>query len=135
MGSGRRRAASAFFTLSEFSNEVRLAPYRGKASRIAVWIDLSHCIAMEIAARIMRMLNPVCIPRERFERKGNFAIRERPPSMMASMGMAVPAEYAIATTMEDPSTLFDTARLITDAMMGPTQGRPDEPETEPDRNP
>ena len=54
--------------------------------------------------------------------QGTFWRRVLPPKIIASIGIAVPNEYANVIRIALPLTEFVAARVITDAIIGPTHG-------------
>ena len=69
------------------------------------------------------------------ESRGTRLRRARPPSMIASIGSDVPTAYARVISTAPASTRAVRARLITEAMIGPTQGVQTSPRLSPTGTP
>jgi len=55
--------------------------------------------------------------------------------MIANIGAEVPSEYATIISTAPPSMLREIARLMTEAIMGPTQGVQTSPRLKPATTP
>lgn len=77
---------------------------------------------MAIAVKIMKTPNTLCIICIFLVSQDTRARSPRPPYIIASMGRAVPEEYASVMSSAEPLNCPVSAREMTDAKMGPTHG-------------